>query len=109
MISSQAPEATQEFIQELRAALPEVHFDRLTRLLYSTDASIYQMIPIGVAFPRDADEVAAAVEIAAKHAVPILPRGGGSSLAGQAVGHALVLDMSRHCLLYTSPSPRDLN
>lgn len=96
MISAQAPEATQEFIQQLRSAVPEVHFDRMTRLLYSTDASIYQMIPVGVAFPRDGEEVAAAVEIAARHDVPVLPRGGGSSLAGQAVGHALVLDLSRH-------------
>jgi len=96
MIPTKAPEATHEFIQQLRKTGPEVHFDRMTRLLYSTDASIYQMIPIGVAFPRDVDEVTAAVEIAARHSVPILPRGGGSSLAGQAVGHALVLDLSRH-------------
>ena len=96
MISAQAPEATQEFISDLRTAVPEVHFDRMTRLLYSTDASIYQMIPVGVAYPRDGEEVAAAVEIAARHNVPILPRGGGSSLAGQAVGHAMVLDLSRH-------------
>jgi FAD/FMN-containing dehydrogenase/Fe-S oxidoreductase len=96
MISTQAPEATQEFISDLRTAVPEVHFDRMTRLLYSTDASIYQMIPVGVAYPRDGEEVAAAVEIAARHNVPILPRGGGSSLAGQAVGHAMVLDLSRH-------------
>ncbi|HLV43682.1 MAG TPA: FAD-linked oxidase C-terminal domain-containing protein, partial [Aggregatilineales bacterium] len=60
------------------------------------DASIYQMMPIGVALPRNRDEVSAAVEIARRHGVPILPRGGGSSLAGQAIGHALVLDVSRH-------------
>jgi len=110
MISQQAPEATQEFIQQLRSEIPEVHFDRMTRLLYSTDASIYQMMPIGVAFPRDADQVAAAVEIAAEHAVPILPRGGGSSLAGQAVGHALVLDLSRHMdqILAVDPQARSV-
>ena len=68
----------------------------MTRLIYSTDASIYQLIPVGVAMPRNADEVAAAIEIAKKHGVPVLPRGGGSSLAGQAVGHALILDLSRH-------------
>jgi FAD/FMN-containing dehydrogenase/Fe-S oxidoreductase len=89
-------QASEAFIQELRGSIPEVHFDRMTRLLYSTDASIYQMIPIGVAIPRDADEVAAAVSISAKHGVPVLPRGGGSSLAGQAVGHALILDLSPH-------------
>jgi FAD/FMN-containing dehydrogenase/Fe-S oxidoreductase len=86
--------ASEAFVQELREAVSEVHFDRMTRLLYSTDASIYQMIPVGVAMPRDADEVAAAVTISAKHGVPVLPRGGGSSLAGQAVGHALILDLS---------------
>jgi len=96
MITSQSPEATQEFISELQTAVPDARFDRMTRLLYSTDASIYQMVPIGVAFPHDTDEVSAAVEIAARHSVPILPRGGGSSLAGQAVGHALVLDLSRY-------------
>lgn len=89
-------QASEAFIVELRRAVPEVHFDRMTRLLYSTDASIYQMIPVGVAIPHDADEVAAALAISAKHGVPVLPRGGGSSLAGQAVGHALILDLSPH-------------
>ncbi len=96
MSTQQAIEATQDLIDELNGAVSETAFDRMTRLLYSTDASIYQMMPVGVAFPRDADEAAAAVEIAGRHGVPILPRGGGSSLAGQAVGHALVLDFSRH-------------
>ena len=96
MIPKESPEASLEFIQELRRALPDVRFDRMSRLLYSTDASIYQMMPIGVAIPRDADEVSAAVQIASAHSVPILPRGGGSSLAGQAVGHALILDFSRY-------------
>jgi FAD/FMN-containing dehydrogenase/Fe-S oxidoreductase len=88
--------ANQEFVHELRQAVPEVHFDRMTRLLYSTDASIYQMMPVGVALPKNLEQVTAAVEIARKHAVPILPRGNGSSLAGQAVGHALILDISRY-------------
>jgi FAD/FMN-containing dehydrogenase/Fe-S oxidoreductase len=96
MITEHAIEASQDFIQELRRELTEVYFDRITRLLYSTDASIYQMMPVGVAIPRDADEIVAAVAIAGRHGVPVLPRGGGSSLAGQAVGHALVLDLSRH-------------
>jgi len=96
MIKSPYVEASQEFIFELKGAVSEAYFDRMTRLLYSTDASIYQMMPVGVALPRNADEVIAAVEIARKHNVPVLPRGGGSSLAGQAVGHALILDLSRH-------------
>ncbi len=96
MISADGIEASQEFVQDLRKALSEVYFDRITRLLYSTDASSYQMMPVGVAIPKSEDEVVAAVEIAGKHAVPILPRGGGSSLAGQAIGHALILDFSRY-------------
>ena len=96
MINGQSIEVSQEFIHELRQAVTEVHFDRMTQLLYSTDASIYQMLPVGVVNPRDADEISAAVEIAGRHGVPILPRGGGSSLSGQAVGHALVIDLSRH-------------
>ncbi len=73
-----------------------VRFDRMSRLLYSTDASSYQVMPIGVVLPVDADDVAAAVSVAAAHKVPIIPRGGGTSLSGQTVGTALVLDLSRH-------------
>ena len=76
--------------------ISDVAFDQMTRLLYSTDASIYQMMPVGVVKPRNEDEVVAAIEIAGVHNVPVLPRGGGSSLAGQAIGHALILDMSRY-------------
>jgi len=92
----EAIEATQELIHELRGAVRHVAFDQMTRLLYSTDASIYQMMPVGVVFPRDADEVCAALEITGKHGVPVLPRGGGSSLCGNAIGHALILDLSRY-------------
>ncbi|MGD8822610.1 MAG: FAD-binding and (Fe-S)-binding domain-containing protein, partial [Anaerolineales bacterium] len=90
------PEATIEFQQALAQIGLPVEFDIMTRWLYSTDASIYQMLPLGVAWPRSKDEVQAVVQIAARHKVPLLPRGGGSSLAGQAVGHALVLDFSRY-------------
>ncbi len=70
--------------------------DQVTRLLYSTDASIYQVLPLGVVWPRQSSEVSAVVEIAQKHGIPVLPRGGGSSLAGQAIGEALILDFSRY-------------
>jgi FAD/FMN-containing dehydrogenase/Fe-S oxidoreductase len=96
MIPKTSVEASQDFIQELRKVVAEAHFDRMTRLLYSTDASIYQMMPIGVAIPGNAAEASAAVELAGKHQVPVLARGGGSSLAGQAVGHALILDFSKY-------------
>jgi FAD/FMN-containing dehydrogenase/Fe-S oxidoreductase len=82
---------------DLRDALAgEVGFDPYTRHLFSTDASMYAMEPVGVVFPRDASDVQAAVEIAVRFGAPILPRGAGTSLAGQTVGHAVVLDLSRH-------------
>ena len=74
----------------------EVKFDKLSRLLYSTDASIYQMMPIGVVIPRNTADVSATIEIANKNSIPILPRGGGTSLAGQTVGNALVIDFSKY-------------
>lgn len=74
----------------------EVRCDLTTRILYSTDASIYQIEPLGVVFPRTLDELSAAVEICAGYGVPVLARGAGSSLAGQAIGPAMILDCSRH-------------
>ena len=83
--------------QALRAAVRgEVAFDRLTRGVYATDASLYQIEPLGVVTPRDGADVVAATRVAAEHGVPILPRAGGTSLGGSAVGAALVLDVSRH-------------
>ena len=73
----------------------ELRTDLATKILYSTDASIYQIEPLGVAIPRSQDDLQAAVELAAKYKVPVLPRGSGSSLAGQAIGQALILDTSR--------------
>ena len=74
----------------------EVRFDSYTRHLFSRDASMYAIEPVGVVFPRDAADVAAVVATAAEFGVPVLPRGAGTSLAGQTVGHAIVMDMSRH-------------
>src|SRR5262249_31462723 len=74
----------------------EVRFDRASRLMYSTDASIYEIEPIGVVIPRTPEDVFVAVEIARDFKVPVLPRGGGTSLAGQTVGEAVVIDMSKH-------------
>lgn len=87
--------------QDLEASLRikmsgEVHFDTVTRTLYSTDASNYQIEPVGIVVPKNEDDVAQALEIASKYKVAILPRGSGSSLAGQAVGHALILDLSKY-------------
>ena len=87
-----------ELRKEIRG---DVRFDPGSRLLYSTDASMYQVEPVGVVIPRDADDVQAAVKVAGKLGVAILPRGGGTSLTGQTVNHALVLDFSRYmdCVL----------
>ena len=74
----------------------EVRFDLYSKALYSTDASLYQIQPIGVVIPRDSQDVIKTVQIASEHNVPILPRGGGTSLAGQSVGEAIVLDMSKY-------------
>jgi len=80
----------------------EVLFDKASRGRYSTDASIYQIEPVGVLVPRTEDDVAIALEIAARHEVPILPRGGGTSQCGQTVGAALVLDLSKHLRAVTA-------
>jgi FAD/FMN-containing dehydrogenase/Fe-S oxidoreductase len=90
-------EESADLAHDLRQVVEgEVRFDGVTRMLYSTDASLYQIQPIGFVIPKHAGDVQAAVEIAAKRKVPVLPRGGGSSLAGQAVGAALVLDFSKY-------------
>ncbi len=90
-------ESMRTFLDALgREVEGEVKADDMSRVLYSTDASIYQVLPHAVCLPRNADDVQAAVTLAAQHCVPVLPRAAGTSLAGQAVNAALVLDMSRH-------------
>ena len=83
--------------RELRKVVEgEVRFDDYSRLLYATDASMYQVEPIGVVLPRTGADVHAVLELANRYNVPVLPRGGGTSLAGQTVNHAIVLDFSKH-------------
>lgn len=83
--------------QRLRRLLRgDVMFDAASRGRYATDASIYQVNPIGVVVPRDETDVQATFEIANEFQVPILARGGGTSQCGQTVGEALVIDNSRH-------------
>ena len=89
--------ALQDYLNELgKQVTGEIRTDLYSRMFYSTDASIYQVMPHGVLIPKTVEDVHAAVEMAAKYEMPILPRGAGSSLAGQAVNEALVIDMSRH-------------
>ena len=79
-----------------RAIDGEVRFDRVSRALYSTDASVYQIEPLGVVIPRSAEAVVCAIDLAAQHGVPITPRGGGTSQAGQSIGSGIVLDTSKY-------------
>ena len=74
----------------------EVLFDAFSRGRYSTDASIYQVTPIGIAVPQSMEDAALALEIAADAGVAILPRGPGASQCGQAVGEALIIDNSKY-------------
>jgi FAD/FMN-containing dehydrogenase/Fe-S oxidoreductase len=86
-----------DLFTDLRRSLRgEVRFDKLTRQLYSTDASMYQIEPLGVVHPVDEADLHAVVELAGKHAMPVLPRGGGTSLAGQCVGRAVMMDLATH-------------
>src|SRR5205807_1585801 len=74
----------------------EVLFDRGSRGRYSTDASIYQVEPLGVVVPRTEEAARGAIAIAAAEGVPLLPRGAGSSQCGQAVGAALIIDHTKY-------------
>ena len=74
----------------------EVLFDAASRGRYSTDASIYQIEPVGVVVPRSAQDAKIAMQIAAEEGIPILPRGAGTSQCGQTVGAALVIDDSKY-------------
>src|SRR4051812_50190771 len=83
--------------QRLRKELDaEVLFDAGSRGRYSTDASIYQVEPIGVVVPRSEEAARQAIQIAASEGIPILPRGAGSSQCGQAVGAALIIDHTKY-------------
>ena len=73
----------------------EVRFDAYSKALYSTDASLYQIEPVGVVVPKHKQDIIKTIQIASDRKIPILPRGGGTSLAGQSVGEAIVLDLSK--------------
>src|SRR5712664_3932812 len=79
-----------------RAVRGEVRFDRGSRALYATDGSNYRQIPIGLVIPRDAEDVVAAVAACRKYGAPVLPRGAGTSLAGQCCNVAVVLDFTKY-------------
>ncbi len=83
--------------QELRSSISgEVRFDSLSRALYSTDASVYQIKPLGVAIPKTRDDIVRIVEICGRRQCPITMRGGGTSQAGQAIGEGIQVDTSKY-------------
>ncbi len=93
MKTEQLEDIAHELRREIRG---EVRIDPVSRALYSTDASIYQIPPLGVVTPREVDELNVILEVAGRAGVPVVPRGSGSSLAGQTLGAALVLDCTRY-------------
>jgi FAD/FMN-containing dehydrogenase/Fe-S oxidoreductase len=96
-MSSVAAPGAAAFAARLRREVDgEVLFDAASRGRYSTDASIYQIEPLGVVVPRSEEAARAAIALAAAEGVPLLPRGAGSSQCGQTVGAALVIDASKH-------------
>ena len=74
----------------------EVRFDRYSRILYSTDASVWQIEPIGAVIPKHHGDVLSLLRLCARHQVPVLPRGGATSLSGQTVGHAVHIDFAKY-------------
>lgn len=85
------------FVAALRSAVRGASdFGAAARALTTMDASNYRRVPLGVLAPRDADDIAAALAVCREHGVPVVARGGGTSIAGQATGTGLVLDLTRH-------------
>jgi FAD/FMN-containing dehydrogenase/Fe-S oxidoreductase len=74
----------------------DVRFDRITRALYSTDASVYQIVPLGVVLPKTEEDILATIKTCAQYRVPITARGGGTSQAGQAIGSGVQIDCSKY-------------
>ncbi|AKT51571.1 FAD-binding and (Fe-S)-binding domain-containing protein [Arsenicicoccus sp. oral taxon 190] len=104
-----AASLTTDLVHELeRAGVRDVRGDDLTRSLYSTDASLYRVLPRVVVMPHDAAEVAAVLDVCRRTGVPLTSRGAGTSCAGNAVGPGVVLDFSRHMgrVLSVDPAAR---
>src|SRR6266705_2435222 len=82
--------------RKIRQTGCDARFDNLTRQLYSTDASIYQIHPVGAAFPKTAEQASLIIHATADAGLSITPRGAGTSLVGNAIGEGLIVDFSRH-------------
>jgi FAD/FMN-containing dehydrogenase/Fe-S oxidoreductase len=98
-----------EIIAQLQSSITgEIKTDPVTRVLYSTDASIQKIEPLGVVFPRNTDELFPIVEICNQYHIPVIARGSGSGLAGQAIGAGLIIDCSRFTNRLISINPEEL-
>lgn len=74
----------------------EVRFDEVTRRAYSVDASIYEVVPLGVVTPRNLEELIATMEIAKRHAIPVIARGAATGITGGCLGHGIIVDLSKY-------------
>ena len=84
-------------LEQLKSNLEgELHYDKLTQALYATDASVYRKRPLAVAYPKTDSDIQKLIRFAASHKVGLIPRAGGTSLAGQCVGEGVVVDVSRY-------------
>ncbi len=84
-------------LSKLKSVLSgELHFDNLYKSIYATDASVYRKIPLGVAYPKDNQDIKTLIQFATEHKITLIPRAAGTSLAGQCVGDGLVVDISKH-------------
>jgi FAD/FMN-containing dehydrogenase/Fe-S oxidoreductase len=100
------PPARSDLESRLRRELKgDVLFGAFDRGRYSTDASIYQIEPVGVVVPKDAEDARIAIQIATESGIPVLPRGGGTSQCGQTVGAALIIDNAKHLKKLLSVDP----
>jgi hypothetical protein len=99
-----SPADSDALARDLRSRVDgEVRFDAGSRGAYSTDASNYRQVPIGVVVPRSVEAGAAAVAVCREHGVPVVSRGGGTSLAGQSCNVAVVIDWSKYCHGHARP------
>ncbi|WP_067281062.1 FAD-binding and (Fe-S)-binding domain-containing protein [Streptomyces jeddahensis] len=102
------PDLAADLRSRLRAAVRgDVDFGVTARALTTMDASNYRRVPLGVVAPRDADDVAAVLAVCREHGVPVVARGGGTSIAGQATGAGVVLDFTRHMNKIVSLDPEE--
>src|SRR3954470_19464748 len=95
--SPDRPASLAPLLEALKSTVTgEVRSDRLTRALYATDASVYQVVPVAVVLPRSEADVLATIRACGRFGVPLTARGGGTSQAGQCIGPGVILDCSKH-------------